>query len=288
MTKCICPDVQLQVVLAAIACRWNVAQRNLNPAKQTQFFHPPLRFPSKSTNNTCANHFFLCLWKANVAVYFPFFPVCIISTAMAIFCKSFCRVLRKHLPKFAKCSIIQRHQQRRNNICGCGEIGRRAWFRFMWETMQVQVLSSAPKRGHPLWSQTTKGKRTTLALFCFLLLVGHLGYRCTECWNNVTFAQLTIPSLRSLQVLSSAPKKSYHFDTTFFIQTAGLVYPFGEWRATPLLHHALACISSALWAVYHHSSECIFLRFDYIQCFALMIYRNKLRMIYTFCESDFL
>ena len=38
-----------------------------------------------------------------------------------------------------------------------------------------------------------------------------------------------------VQVLSPAPKKSYHFDTTFFIQTAGLAY-----------HHASACISSAL------------------------------------------
>ena len=85
---------------------------------------------------------------------FSIFPVCINSTAMAIFCKSFCRVLRKHLPKFAKCSIIQRHQQRRNNICGCGEIGRRAWFRFMWETMQVQVLSSAPEKSTHLSTKT--------------------------------------------------------------------------------------------------------------------------------------
>ena len=29
-------------------------------------------------------------------------------------------------------------------ISGCGETGRRARFRFLWETMQVQVLSSAP------------------------------------------------------------------------------------------------------------------------------------------------
>ena len=35
-------------------------------------------------------------------------------------------------------------------------------------------------------------------------------------------------------LLSGSPKKSYHFDTTFFIQTAGLAY-----------HHASACISSA-------------------------------------------
>ena len=43
---------------------------------------------------------------------------------------------------------------------------------------------------------------------------------------------------------------------------------------------AVRRISSALWTAYHHSLECIFLRFDDIQCFALMICRNKLRMIY--------
>ena len=82
-----------------------------------------------------------------------------------------------------------------------------------------------------------------------------------------------------LSYLNSAPfsisfaKKSYHFDTTFFIQTAGLAY-----------HHALTCISSALWAVYHHR-RCIPLRLDDI----LARKRDILvfgRMIYTFCESD--
>ena len=33
--------------------------------------------------------------------------------------------------------------------------------------------------------------------------------------------------------------------------------------------------------VSHHALACICLRLDDIQCFALMIYRNKLRMIYT-------
>ena len=33
--------------------------------------------------------------------------------------------------------------------------------------------------------------------------------------------------------------------------------------------------------VSHHAPACIFLRLDDIQSFALMIYRNKLRMIYT-------
>ena len=30
--------------------------------------------------------------------------------------------------------------------CGCGEIGRRAGFRFLWETIWVRVPSSAPKK----------------------------------------------------------------------------------------------------------------------------------------------
>ena len=31
-------------------------------------------------------------------------------------------------------------------FCGCGGIGRRARFRFWWETVQVQVLSPASKK----------------------------------------------------------------------------------------------------------------------------------------------
>ena len=42
-----------------------------------------------------------------------------------------------------------------------------------------------------------------------------------------------------------------------------------------------AHIISPFGAVSHHAPACIFLRLDDIQCFALMIYRNKLRMIYT-------
>ena len=32
------------------------------------------------------------------------------------------------------------------DLCGCGGIGRRARFRFWWETVQVQVLLTAEKR----------------------------------------------------------------------------------------------------------------------------------------------
>ncbi len=79
---------------------------------------------------------------------------------------------------------------------------------------------------------------------------------------------------RLRRMLHPHQKKSYHFDTTFFIQTAGLAY-----------HHASACISSALWVVYHHSSECIFLRFDEI----LARKRDILvfgRMIFSHFVSD--
>ena len=41
--------------------------------------------------------------------------------------------------------------------CGRGEIGRRAGFRFLWETMGVQVPSSAPQT-----------KKRLLPLFCLL------------------------------------------------------------------------------------------------------------------------
>ena len=96
------------------------------------------------------------------------------------------------------------------------------------------------------------------------------------------------PLQNSIKILDYSQKTSF-FGTRFFIQTAGLVY-----------HHALACISSALRAVYHHWSECICPRFDAyrlrylasfvvsdrrianMQCSTLMIYRNKLRMI---CNS---
>ena len=32
----------------------------------------------------------------------------------------------------------------KNKICGYGGIGRRAGFRFQWETVQVQLLLAAP------------------------------------------------------------------------------------------------------------------------------------------------
>ena len=57
-----------------------------------------------------------------------------------------------------------------------------------------------------------------------------------------------------------------------FIQAAGLAY-----------HPTQVGISSRARCalVSHHASACIPLRLDDIQCSALMIYRNKLRMIYT-------
>ena len=34
-------------------------------------------------------------------------------------------------------------------VCGYGGIGRRARFRFWWETVQVQILLSAPDNDNP-------------------------------------------------------------------------------------------------------------------------------------------
>ena len=42
--------------------------------------------------------------------------------------------------------------------------------------------------------------------------------------------------------------------------------------------HEVWWISSALWAVYHHASACIFLRLDDMQ--------NSVLMICNFCEID--
>ena len=55
-----------------------------------------------------------------------------------------------------------------------------------------------------------------------------------------------------------------------FIQAAGLVYH----------HDAVVYIISPFGAVSHHAPACISLRLDDIQHYVLMIYRNKLRMIY--------
>ena len=72
------------------------------------------------------------------------------------------------------------------------------------------------------------------------------------------------PSASAKKIL----QKRIHFLQYFFIQVADLVY-----------HNGLACISSALWVVYHHR-RCIPLRLDEMQHLVLMIYHNKLRMIY--------
>ncbi len=45
---------------------------------------------------------------------------------------------RKRLPFFCKCCKLK-------GLCGCGETGRRAGLRIRWATLQVQILSSAPK-----------------------------------------------------------------------------------------------------------------------------------------------
>ena len=75
-------------------------------------------------------------------------------------------------------------------------------------------------------------------------------------------------------------KKSESQDSDFFIQAAGLAS-----------HHASACISSTkadrslplLYIITRTRAFRILLRLDDIHGYAVMIYRNKLRMIYTPC-----
>ena len=70
-------------------------------------------------------------------------------------------------------------------FCGCGEIGRRAGLRIRWATLQVQVLSSAPKNGARLRPFTLRGRVCAFLLYgarlrpftlrgrvCVLLLCG--------------------------------------------------------------------------------------------------------------------
>ena len=50
-------------------------------------------------------------------------------------------------------------------FCGCGEIGRRAGLRIRWATLQVQVLSSAPKNGARLRPFTLRGRVCAFLLY---------------------------------------------------------------------------------------------------------------------------
>ena len=75
-----------------------------------------------------------------------------------------------------------------------------------------------------------------------------------------------------------APKKSYHFDTTFFIHYGVMAYLLFVGRTRRMtqdtasgMHHALACISSAPLELYIITHKSVF------SCGL---------MIYTFCESD--
>ena len=103
--------------------------------------------------------------------------------------------------------------------------------------------------------------------------------------HSVVLASLTRNPLQKIL------QKMYHFLQYFFIQVADLVYLLFVGRTRRMtqdtasgMHHALACISSALWAVYHHR-RCIPLRLDDI----LARKRDILvfgRMICNFCEID--
>ena len=130
-------------------------------------------------------------------------------------------------------------------------------------------------------------KRTKMISSSFLIIIfskrldktGTLGYNIISQYGEVPkgsrgqFAKLlgraTGARVRSS---SSPPKNSTSRNlSNFFIQAAGLAY---HRRTTCGAYHQ----GRRAALVSHHASACISLRLDDIQCFALMIYRNKLWM----------
>ena len=137
-----------------------------------------------------------------------------------------------------------------NTACESGGTGRRARLRGVWETVRVRFPSLAPKQ-----------KREDLSSrFCFCPkmrdLISHSNAPRSRigCANSAKGRSVLARELldefssRERTFPSLAPKKSYHFDTTFFIQTAGLAY-----------HHRTKCggYHQPFWAVYHHAPACI-------------------------------
>ena len=85
--------------------------------------------------------------------------------------------------------------------------------------------------------------------------------------------------VRDVEVVGSNPVTSTKKEVTFVYQKLLL------FLSKPQAWHIIAArsavhIISPFGAVSHHAPACICLRLDDIQCFALMIYRNTLRMIY--------
>ena len=72
---------------------------------------------------------------------------------------------------------------------------------------------------------------------------------------------------------SRAPKKSTSFNLSIFLSKPQ------AWHIITV--RSMVHIISPFGAVSHHALACIYLRLDDIQPYWLMIYRNKLRMIYT-------
>ena len=100
----------------------------------------------------------------------------------------------------------------------------------------------------------------------------HLKWRCTQVGRRGAPAKgVGRETGAVVRIHSSPPKKSEN-------NVLGFFYP--SRRLGISLTHGVRRISSALWAVSHHALACILLRLDDIQNFVLMIYRNKLRMIY--------
>ena len=52
------------------------------------------------------------------------------------------------------------YKNKKNAISGRGETGRRVGFRFLWETVQVQILSTAPNK-----NKTNLDEKSKFVLF---------------------------------------------------------------------------------------------------------------------------
>ena len=90
-----------------------------------------------------------------------------------------------------------------------------------------------------------------------------------------------------VQILSSPPKNSIAFAMEFFYPSRSRDSPKRACRAlgvpVGLVYHHRAkrgVYHQPLWGCISSRASVYFLRLDDIQCSALMIYRNKLRMIY--------
>ena len=92
--------------------------------------------------------------------------------------------------------------------------------------------------------------------------------------NCVTAARQTLTLFVGVRIPIPQPKNPTSFDLSDFLSKPQAWYIIVAQSAVYIIKGGIAALVS------HHAPACIFLRLDDIQCFALMIYRNKLRMIY--------